>query len=119
MEVKAKSKRLADLRAYLEGERDRLQREIAAADTTAGHDQRTGYGNHMADDATDVFEQARNVGRQRDQQLLLGEVQDALQRMVEGRYGVCRRCGQPIDLARLRAQPTAALCLDCKTDSER
>ncbi len=119
MEVKAKSKRLADLRAFLETERERLERENATADTTAGHDERTGYGNHMADDATDVFEQARNVGLRRDQQLLLSEVQDALQRMADGSYGVCRRCGQPIDAARLRAQPTAALCLACKADSER
>lgn len=117
MEIKAKSKRLDDLRAYLERERARLEAEIAHGDTTTG-EERSGYSSHPADDASTVFEQARNVGIKRDQELLLGNVEDALKRIVDGSYGTCRHCGNAIDTARLKAQPTAALCFECKVRQE-
>lgn len=45
---------------------------------------------------------------------LIGEIHEALTRVREGEYGVCQECGEDIGLARLRAQPTAALCVHCK-----
>jgi RNA polymerase-binding protein DksA len=120
MEIKAKSKSIDDLKAYLVAERERLQKEISQSDIMARTDdnERAGYSNHMAENATAVFEQARNAGIKRHQELLLDEVEDALQRMQEGTYGVCRRCGQNIDQARLKAQPTASYCLPCKREME-
>lgn len=44
----------------------------------------------------------------------LQELEDALQRMSERRYGVCVECGDDIAYARLRAQPAAKRCLDCQ-----
>jgi RNA polymerase-binding protein DksA len=117
MEIKAKSKKIEDLRAYLEAEKARLQREIARSVLTTD-EERAGYSNHMAEEATVVFEQARNVGLRRSQELLLAQVEDALKRIDEGTYGICRRCGQPIDLARLRALPMASLCLSCQEHQE-
>ncbi|NLG51065.1 MAG: conjugal transfer protein TraR [Chloroflexi bacterium] len=119
MEVKARSKRLADLKAYLEAEKERLEQDIAEAEMDVPTDEnRAGYGNHMADDATEVFEQEKSAGRRRDQQILLDQVTDALQRIENGTYGFCTRCGRPIDSARLRALPTASLCYDCKAREE-
>lgn len=40
-------------------------------------------------------------------------VKNALLRMERGTYGVCVRCGDPIDLERLEARPEAALCINC------
>jgi len=37
----------------------------------------------------------------------------ALERLRMGTYGVCARCGQPIGVDRLRARPTAELCIRC------
>lgn len=119
MEIKAKSKRLADLKAYLEAEKKRLEQEIAEADLDVATDEnRAGYGNHMADDATEVFEQERSAGMRRDQEILLDQVKDALQRIENGTYGFCQRCGRAIDTARLRALPTASLCYECKAREE-
>lgn len=44
------------------------------------------------------------------------EIEDALKRMNAGTYGICERCGEPIELDRLEAMPTARLCKD---DAER
>ncbi len=71
MEVKAKSKRISDLRAYLEEERDRLRKELAHVEELGTDEERAGLGNHMADNATIVFEQAKTVGMHRAQERML------------------------------------------------
>lgn len=40
-------------------------------------------------------------------------VDAALERMRRGTYGTCTRCGEPIGVDRLRARPTAELCIRC------
>jgi RNA polymerase-binding transcription factor DksA len=45
--------------------------------------------------------------------LALAETAHALQRMAEGRYGVCERCGSRIQRWRLLTLPHASLCLCC------
>lgn len=47
------------------------------------------------------------------------EIMEALQRANEGTYGVCVDCGRNIPLARLRARPQAARCIQCQTHHER
>lgn len=37
----------------------------------------------------------------------------ARQRLAQGRYGECQRCGEPIEEARLRAMPAAEYCVAC------
>ena len=55
--------------------------------------------------------------RERDRQVI-EEIQAALNRMDDGEYGICQECGEEIGLARLRAQPTATLCVHCKSMME-
>jgi hypothetical protein len=45
--------------------------------------------------------------------LELAEIDAALGRMAEGRFGVCLACGGPLGLQRLRAAPEARFCLGC------
>ncbi|MBV8451233.1 MAG: TraR/DksA family transcriptional regulator [Deltaproteobacteria bacterium] len=46
-------------------------------------------------------------------------IDDALERMVEGSYGVCDTCGLEIAEERLTAMPFTRLCRDCQQDQER
>lgn len=68
----------------------------------------------LADLLTDVShaEVARDVAEVRD-------IEIALQRIAAGTYGVCVRCGKPIDRERLEAHPTAKRCLPCQQYHER
>ncbi|HEY7166039.1 MAG TPA: TraR/DksA family transcriptional regulator [Candidatus Binatia bacterium] len=50
---------------------------------------------------------------------LLNEIETALDRVDAGEYGECERCGEDIGVARLRALPTATLCIDCAKELER
>ncbi|HET89535.1 MAG TPA: conjugal transfer protein TraR [Chloroflexi bacterium] len=77
-----------------------------------------GYSNHMADDATDAFEQAVDVALRRKFETTLEEVDRALARLENGTYGLCEACGARIDRARLEALPRAKYCMDCQSLKE-
>lgn len=45
---------------------------------------------------------------------LIEEIDDALQRIEDGTYGLCARCGKPLDEERLKAMPTAKYDAACQ-----
>lgn len=49
----------------------------------------------------------------------LGQIEHALQRIVEGVYGRCEFCGGKIAEARLNALPYTNSCIDCQRENER
>jgi len=49
----------------------------------------------------------------------LKQIDDALERMDDGSYGVCESCGLEIAEERLEAMPFSRLCRDCQQDEER
>jgi len=49
----------------------------------------------------------------------LASIDNALQRMKEGQYGLCEACSCNIPMARLHALPYATLCIDCQREAER
>ncbi len=53
------------------------------------------------------------------EQKLIDKITEALKRIDKGGFGICERCGDPIELERLKARPIATLCIDCKTEQER
>ncbi len=66
---------------------------------------------HMADLGTDNYEQEFVLGLMDGERKLLREIDDALQRIEDGTYGICEGTGKPIPKARLRAQPWARHCV--------
>jgi DnaK suppressor protein len=100
------------LQAFLEGERARLQGVIAQIEAEGGTN--LGYGNHMADDASEAFEQAKELALHENAKRLLEQVDEALERFRRGTYGLCTQCGAEIDPARLKALPYAAQCIVCQ-----
>jgi DnaK suppressor protein len=52
-------------------------------------------------------------------QIALRQIDDALERIESGIFGECERCGNDIGHHRLRAIPTAALCIECATALEK
>ena len=51
--------------------------------------------------------------RQTDAKILQA-IEEALQRIDKGTYGICRDCGNAIAPARLKAIPWTRVCIDCK-----
>jgi len=46
------------------------------------------------------------------------EIDDALQRLVAGKYGICETCGKRIQVARLRILPATRFCKNCSDQKE-
>ncbi len=66
---------------------------------------------HMADLGTDNYEQEFALGLMDSERKLLQEIDDAMQRIEQGAYGICEATGKPIAKARLEAKPWARYCV--------
>ncbi|MFH8369645.1 TraR/DksA family transcriptional regulator [Streptomyces sp. NPDC018031] len=80
-------------------------RQIATAATVRGGDRRRRPGVAQAEVRAALAASAR---------IVLADVEAALQRMDEGRYGICHRCPRPIDRERLAVVPQARFCAHCQ-----
>ena len=49
---------------------------------------------------------------------LISKIQEALERIEDGEFGICENCGAEIDSKRLEARPVTTLCIECKTREE-
>jgi RNA polymerase-binding transcription factor DksA len=68
---------------------------------------------HDPEGATIAFERAQLAALIDQARSHLAELDDALDRLRQGSYGRCERCGQPIAAERLAARPTARTCITC------
>ena len=55
--------------------------------------------------------------RDRERKLIL-KIEEALDRIEKGTFGICEVCGEGISEERLQARPVTTLCIDCKTEEE-
>lgn len=72
----------------------------------------------MGDQAT--AETDRNfMLRLRDRErMLLRKIEETIERIDSGEYGMCQECGNEIGIKRLQARPVTTFCIDCKTRQE-
>jgi RNA polymerase-binding transcription factor DksA len=91
---------LTQLRSALHEQRAFRLEQLAELEATAGPN----------DDDTALESAARAA---------LADIEAALGRITDGRYGVCVRCGRAIPAERLEVVPSAALCMGCQSAAER
>src|SRR5580693_7605071 len=88
-----------------------LEREfagLAEAASSAGTDD-----EHDPEGATLAFERQHAAALLEAAQEQVAAFDAALERLAEGRYGICDRCGRPIGEDRLAAGPAARTCIEC------
>ncbi len=66
-----------------------------------------------------IQQQSMSAANRRSHDLRLRQVLQSLADMKRGRYGLCRRCEDPIGYARLKARPESPYCLDCQDEVDR
>jgi DnaK suppressor protein len=97
----------------------RLEELLSQANDTVS-DMHTPKGNFP--DPTDraTYESDRNFElRIRDREhKLIKKVKKALDRIEDGSFGICERCGGEISIKRLKARPVTTLCIECKKKEE-
>lgn len=79
----------------------------------------SGYTYHMADVATDNYDREFSLGLASNERKSLYELEDALKRIEEGDFGICDACKAAISKIRLKAVPSARLCIKCQEKRER
>ncbi|RLD11559.1 TraR/DksA family transcriptional regulator [candidate division KSB1 bacterium] len=77
------------------------------------------YSYHMADLGTDNMEREKAFMFAARDEKYLKQLNDALQRIENGTFGICRVCGKEISFKRLKAVPTTTICFDCKVKEQR
>jgi DnaK suppressor protein len=82
------------------------------------HSKATSMPTSMAELGSDNFDQEFTLDLLRNEQDALDRVKAAIQRIEEGRYGHCEKCGMKIPKTRLDAIPYATLCVQCASQRE-
>jgi len=104
---------LLNLRARLSGNLSHLAEEALR---TAGGERSCNLSNtpiHMAHLGTDNFEQEFTLSLIQNEEQVLDEIAEALNRINHGTFGKCEECGSPIPKARLQALPYTRHCVNC------
>lgn len=105
-------KKLAGDVTHLEDEALKKNRQDASGDLS-------NMPMHLADLGTDNFEQDVTLGLAQNESIELQEIDDALDRIKDGSFGICENCKKPIPRTRLKAIPYALLCAACKMKEEQ
>ncbi len=112
-----KDRELAEIRRELEQQRKALLNE---AGVMIGQGLMIGSENlpDLGDQATAVADQNFMLRLKEREQKLLKKIDEALDRITQGTFGICESCGGEISFKRLRARPVTTLCIECKTKQE-
>jgi DnaK suppressor protein len=76
-------------------------------------------GDDQADTGTKTFEREQEISLANNLLERITQVERAIERVGQGNYGWCEKCGNAIPVERLAAFPSATLCVSCKQLEER
>jgi RNA polymerase-binding protein DksA len=113
-----KEKLLAEKQKVLE-EMGELQQENLEQSISDASGENSRYSYHLGDVASLSYGREFSMGLAERQQKYLEQIDDALARIADGSYGVCRVTGEPIDLERLEEVLVAKYSVKGKEQLER
>lgn len=106
-----------NMRVMLAGQRQRLLSVVAS--TQAQMAEKSGDLPDISDRASEGFEDELAVGLMAIEAAQLEDINEAIERIDDGSYGLCIDCGKAIPKKRLEVLPFAKRCLACEGQSER
>ena len=93
--------------------RAQLKAELGVVTTVERDpDASVSFGKRIDDGTTEAVERLNRVGTARELDAMLRDVDRALQKLEDGTYGICDRCGKLIPEERLEARPWSVLCVE-------
>ncbi len=124
--AKLTTQEIGELRTRLESERGELAAQLttiedqAFAATQSDMSGDVGVDDESADAGTATFEREKELSIEQNVRDLIQKIDRALKRIDDGTYGICERCGKPIEKARIKALPYVDLCIkDAQARSRR
>jgi RNA polymerase-binding transcription factor DksA len=105
---------LKNTRQYLERRLQETREELAQLDERleAKGDYGLGRGDPL------IVRWEVNLALREDIEQRARQLEEALERLEEGDYGICESCGRPIDPERLEILPRTSLCVECARKAE-
>ncbi len=101
-------------------ERDELMTKLKEDDETYTHDAENTSGmGDVSDLASDEGSFRKMAALNQMDVKRLKSVVNAIKRIEDGKYGRCLQCGKKIPEGRLRAIPSAVLCIECQSENEK
>jgi len=111
---------LAKVEKSLRDEKERLEKELAKFGNKNpgiedGYESTfPDYGDKEDENAAEVADYVVNLSLEDNAEKSLRDVNQALDRLKKGEYGICKYCRKPIEEKRLLARPTSSSCMSCK-----
>lgn len=112
-------KLIDELKQKLEEQKVSLTKELesfAKKDDSPKGDWETRYPNrengNMEEEADEVQEYGNMLPVEYSLELKLKDVNSALEKIGQGKYGICEKCGKEIEEARLKVAPEARFCME-------
>ncbi|HUL84123.1 MAG TPA: TraR/DksA C4-type zinc finger protein [Actinomycetota bacterium] len=125
-DAKLTKKEIDELRVRLEQEHAELEEQLTTiedssfAATQSDLSGDVGLDDESADAGTATFEREKDLSIEQNVRDLLQKIERALRKIDAGTYGICERCGKPIEKARIKALPYVDLCIkDAQARSRR
>lgn len=123
---KAKSpfgkKELQQFRAILVRKRAELVGDVSTMETEALKGESGSLSNlpsHIAEQGSEAYDQSLALDLAAADRKLIKEIDDAIQRIDDGTYGICELTGKPIKAERLEELPWARYSIEAARDLER
>ena len=115
---KLDKKAIAKFRKILLKEREQIVgdvKQIVESSKEMGQDGIQDIG----DEAANMYNKQVLLSLNENERMRLKEVDESLDRIESGTYGICEECGGPISLKRLEVRPVAKYCVPCLTKLEK
>jgi len=113
---------LTELQRQLQDKKAQLETqlsEFATKDPNLKDDWDTKYprvpGGNLEEAADEVEEYSTNLHVEFSLETHLKNINSALERLAQGKYGICEKCNNAIALERLYVSPEARWCAQCNT----
>jgi len=119
---KLSSAEVKKFRAILIEKRNEILGSVTSMETETLRRERSDLSNlpiHMADMGSDSYEIENTIGLMSSERKILVAINEALDRIENGTYGICEGEGEAIPKARLEAIPWARYCVNCATLVEK
>jgi len=102
---------LIELREHLLSHQSSLSRDALEEQPT--------FSSHMADAATDTYDRDFALGMLSSRQDAVYEIDEAIERIRDGSYGICELTGKPIEERRLEAIPWTRFTAEAEQKLEK
>lgn len=112
MSTAVAARALAEKRAALEAQLATITAEPADLGNIS-------FGKRVGEGTSFAVERLSQIAAHDKLQGTLAEVRRAQEKLDDGTYGTCDRCGEPVPAGRLEAMPWATLCLACSAAARR